>query len=137
MAGTRPELPTGLDLPPLGDVPSKSGDVLVVNLTDLVDAETANLAAAAEAASAATPPRTTAPTGTALATAPSASSSSTAALGARAESGTRRLTVGSCPIGIVGAFSLLVVAHSFLSYVPMFIVVSHPMESHRASSGRC
>lgn len=44
MAGTRSEFPTGLDLPPFADMPPQPGDVLVINVPDVVDAERADLA---------------------------------------------------------------------------------------------
>jgi hypothetical protein len=58
--GARAELPSRLDLAAFGNVPSQPGDVLVIDLVDVVDAERADLAPrhiAAAARSPATGPR--------------------------------------------------------------------------------
>jgi hypothetical protein len=58
MLGTGAKLASRLDLAPLRDIASQAGNVFVVNLANVIDAETTNFASSSEATAAA--PRATA-----------------------------------------------------------------------------
>jgi hypothetical protein len=114
--GAGAELAPRLDLASLGDVTAQARGILVIDLADLVDAESADLAPPAEAATAA-PARSASATRTAWAT-PAARTAPTArtvapartlALGASAEPRTRRFaiwTASAVPDSPVSGFVL-------------------------------
>lgn len=62
MAGARAELPSRLDLAPFANMPAEPGDVLVVNVPDVVDTERTDLSPWRVPASAGTAPRAAAGT---------------------------------------------------------------------------
>jgi len=118
MPGTRTELAAWLDLAPLRDIPAEARGVFVINFTDLVHAEAADLLAAAEAAAA--PPARAAGARSAWSSraawaasgAPPWAAPGAATGGASAESRAGRLTIAS-PV----AEAFISIAHGILSSV--------------------
>lgn len=120
MPGAGAELAARLDLASLGDVAAQTRGVLVIDLPDLVDTESADLAPPAEAATA---PPTRSASSTARAawatpasrTAPSPRTTPTGTLALRtpAETRPRRFAIwaGSVPLSPLAGF---VIAHIFL-----------------------
>ena len=117
MPGTGAEFAPRLDLAALGDVAAQAWDVLVIDLADVVDAETADLAPPAEAAATAaawpTPARTTRTAATRTAPGPTRTTGALP-LGASAKAATRGLAIGTAHRALV-VHSGFVVAHCFLS----------------------
>ena len=106
MPGAGAELAAGLDLAALRDVAAQARNILVIDFTDVVDAEAADFAPSAEAAATAAAARAT--------TAGSAAALATLSWGARPETSTWRFALRASLGGAVCFLLWFVIAHLVL-----------------------
>jgi hypothetical protein len=122
VSSTRAELAPRLDLASLGDVAAEARGVLVIDLPDLVDAESADLAPPAEAAtatstrSASGATRATSATRTAS-TARTITPTGTLALGASSEPCPRRVAIWAASAKSLAPLPGFVIGHLFLMFL--------------------
>jgi hypothetical protein len=136
VSGARAELAPRLDLASLRDVAAQARGILVIDLPDLVDAESADLAPPAEAATAA-PTRSASAAGATRAagatpatrTAPAAR---TLALGAPSESRPRRFAIWTAPAVPHSPLSGFVVTH-----IVLVILLPHLGGNHLCRVALC